>query len=127
MTSAASNYHESSQFIHQRYEDTAIIIFHQQQKIRQDERRRAKQSNSLYPKPLTYKHQQNFVPLQQPQQPQQPHHRQEFSRYGNQPVFVKETATVPSPTGALQREKVLARPESGQSVTPGGSSSVKSS
>ncbi|KAL4218613.1 hypothetical protein ACF0H5_021203 [Mactra antiquata] len=80
MTSAASNYQESSHFIHQRYEDTAHVIFQQQEKVRQDEKRRQKHSNPF----PTYK--QASSPSKQ---------LTEFNRYGNHGVVATETKKSP--------------------------------
>ncbi|XP_052788149.1 uncharacterized protein LOC128222978 isoform X1 [Mya arenaria] len=55
MSTAASNYHESSQFIHHRYEDTSQSVFWQQQKLIQDEKRRQKLTAATHHSQPSYK------------------------------------------------------------------------
>ncbi|KAH3793269.1 hypothetical protein DPMN_146776 [Dreissena polymorpha] len=73
MSSAAAHYHESSQFIHQRYEDTAQTIFHHQQKAIQDEKRRQKNHAHFH-------HSNASLTTQQ----------SEFSRFGNHAVVIQD-------------------------------------
>ena len=74
MNRPVPSYHDSSYFIHQRYEDTALLIFQQQQKLKQDAKKQAKHFPSLYREPA-------------------PGTSPEFNRYGNRAVVAKDTAT----------------------------------
>lgn len=76
MNRPVPSYRDSSYFIHQRYEDTALLIFQKQQKLKQDAKKQAKSLPSLHrePGPGTSDH-------------------LDFSRYGNRGVVAKEIAT----------------------------------
>ena len=76
MNRPVPSYHDSSYFIHQRYEDTALLIFQKQQKLKQDAKKQAKNFPSLYREPGP-----GSTDLS------------DFSRYGNRGVVAKDSAT----------------------------------
>lgn len=76
MNRPVPSYHDSGYFIHQRYEDTSLLIFQKQQKLKQDAKKQAKSFPALYREPAPGTSDQS-----------------DFSRYGNRGVVAKEIAT----------------------------------